>query len=81
MHTIELIDSTANTRAKILTSFGFNCYSFQAILKGRPVELLWSVPNFESGTRTAVSQRHSDSVPISRPHCRHDVPLQGRSIR
>src|SRR5687768_7376813 len=50
MQIIELTDPTCGTQARILASFGFNCYSFQARLRGAPVELLWSVPNFESGT-------------------------------
>lgn len=49
MHIIELLDSAAGTRAKILAGFGFNCYSFQAEHDGEPLELLWSVPGFESG--------------------------------
>ena len=49
MQIIELVDRDAGTRAKVLASFGFNCYSLQAMHAGKPVELLWSVPNFESG--------------------------------
>lgn len=49
MQTIELVDQQAGTRAKILASFGFNCYSFQPRHRGQPVEVLWSVPTFDSG--------------------------------
>ena len=46
---VELHDESCGSRAKILAGFGFNCYSFQSTAAGRPVEALWSVPNFESG--------------------------------
>ena len=47
--TIVLSDSQAGTSASILT-LGFNCYRFQAAPKGKPVEVLWSAPNFTAGT-------------------------------
>jgi aldose 1-epimerase len=63
MHILELSDPAAGTRAKVLASFGFNCYSFQAVHQGQPVELLWSVPDFETGL-----QRPSRSgIPILFP--------------
>jgi aldose 1-epimerase len=63
MKIIELHDAAAGTRARILAGFGFNCYSLQAIHRGTPIELLWSVPDFESGL-----QRPSRSgIPILFP--------------
>jgi len=47
--TITLSDSQAGTSASIL-ALGFNCYRFQAAPQGRPVEVLWSAPNFAEGT-------------------------------
>jgi aldose 1-epimerase len=49
MQSIELIDQQAGTKARILAGYGFNCYSFQARHRGQPVEVLWSVPGFDSG--------------------------------
>ncbi len=49
MKIIELHDRVAGTRARILAGFGFNCYSLQMMHRGKPIELLWSVPGFESG--------------------------------
>jgi aldose 1-epimerase len=43
---ITLRDEGAGTSAKVLAGFGFNCFSFQAVHAGRPVELLYSAPNF-----------------------------------
>jgi aldose 1-epimerase len=49
MQIVQLDDSATGTRARILAGFGFNCFSFQGMHRGKPVELLWSVPGFESG--------------------------------
>lgn len=49
MHTVELHDAAAGTSARILAGFGFNCYSLQFLHNDANVEVLWSVPNFESG--------------------------------
>jgi aldose 1-epimerase len=46
---ITLDDSQTGSRAKILPGFGFNCFSFCPRPAGEPVEVLWSVPGFESG--------------------------------
>lgn len=48
---VTLIDSTTGARASILAGFGFNCYEFVANLKGREVNVLWSEPDFASGTK------------------------------
>ena len=44
---IELCDEAKGTTAKIVASYGFNCFSFQAVLHGERHEVLWSAPNFE----------------------------------
>lgn len=49
LQTITLNDEKAGTTAKVLVGYGFNCYSFQAAPAGKPVEVLWAAPNFESG--------------------------------
>jgi len=35
--------------AQIAPERGFNCFRWQAICEGRPIEMLWSVPNFAGG--------------------------------
>lgn len=46
---VELVDEESGSRASVLVGRGFNCYQFSAQLGGRDVEVLWSVPGFESG--------------------------------
>jgi aldose 1-epimerase len=43
--------------------FGFNCFQFTAVKDGRPVELLWAEPGFESGTKRASGS----GIPIMFP--------------
>ncbi|MGC3970714.1 MAG: aldose 1-epimerase [Pirellulales bacterium] len=47
---VTLVDSQTGASAKILVGFGFNCYEFKASVAGSPVDVLWSHPNFTSGT-------------------------------
>jgi aldose 1-epimerase len=49
LETVLLHDDNTGSTARILAGFGFNCYSFCPMLGGQPREVLWSVPNFESG--------------------------------
>lgn len=42
-------DPQTGATAKILVGFGFNCYEFHAAPAGKPVDVLWSHPNFASG--------------------------------
>jgi aldose 1-epimerase len=46
---VELHDTTAGTRAKILAGYGFNCFSFHTRQGNQEHEVLWSAPGFESG--------------------------------
>ena len=50
---VELKDAKAGSSAKVLAGFGFNCYSFRARPAGEEIEVLWSAPDFESGTQKA----------------------------
>ena len=60
--TITLTDQKAGSSASILT-LGFNCYQFQAMFGGKPIDVLWSAPNFAAGT-----ERSSGSgIPILFP--------------
>ena len=42
-------DAASGASARILSNFGFNCYSFQAAPAGEPIETLWAAPDFTSG--------------------------------
>lgn len=48
---VTLADPHAETSAQILPGFGFNCFRFTANADGKPVEVLWAEPGFESGTK------------------------------
>lgn len=53
LNIVELRDAKTGSSAKVLTDYGFNCYQWTAVVNGEPVEMLWSAPNFESGTERA----------------------------
>jgi aldose 1-epimerase len=53
VETVTLADSATGSQAKVLAGFGFNCCQFRAMVEGRPVEVLWSEPGFESGDKRA----------------------------
>jgi len=46
---IKLVDPATGATARVIPSVGFNCFSFQPVLDGDSVELLWSEAGFESG--------------------------------
>lgn len=46
---ITLTDAASGATAKIASGLGFNCYSFQPVVSGRPIEVLWSETDFLSG--------------------------------
>jgi aldose 1-epimerase len=46
---VTLTDSKTGSKAVVLVGFGFNCYQFQAVVDGSPVDVLWSAPGFETG--------------------------------
>lgn len=51
---LEIITITApdtGATAKLLPEYGFNCFSFQAMLAGQPQEILWTQEGFETGTK------------------------------
>ncbi|MBI2824394.1 MAG: aldose 1-epimerase [Planctomycetia bacterium] len=54
MHeTITLRDATTGATARILPGRGFNCYNFQPLLDGEPVEVLWAAADFVTGQAKA----------------------------
>jgi aldose 1-epimerase len=48
---LHLRDDPSGATASISPEQGFNCFQFQAMLGGRPVEVLWSHPDFLAGTQ------------------------------
>lgn len=51
MTVVTLLDAETGATAQVLTSFGFNCFSFRAMIAGHPpLDVLDSVPGFEFGT-------------------------------
>lgn len=49
MAIVTLTDIDTGATAKVLPELGFNCFAFRAMVQGRPVEVLDSVPGFETG--------------------------------
>lgn len=60
---VTLTDSTTGATALVLTGFGFNCFSFRPVVRGEPVEVLWSEAEFAAGDAKAS---HS-GIPILFP--------------
>lgn len=60
---IVLEDAASGSTAKILSGYGFNCYSFQPVLGGEPIETLWAAPDFTSGQ----SKPSHSGIPILFP--------------
>lgn len=50
---VVLRDPRSGSEARILASFGFNCYQFCPIVDGQPVDVLWAEPGFDGGDRRA----------------------------
>jgi len=46
---ITISDPSSGTCAKVFAGFGFNCFSFQVVRESKPLEILWSAADFESG--------------------------------
>ncbi len=54
--TVTLRDEQTGSTASILSSLGFNCFSFRPVVDGEPVEVLWATDDFGSpGTRPTRS--------------------------
>lgn len=51
LEVVTLQDSQTGSQAKILPGYGFNCFSFQAVLGGEKHEVLWAEAGFESGEK------------------------------
>lgn len=60
---ISLREESTGASAEIIASLGFNCFRFTPILDGKPLDVLWSLPDFESGNVRASSS----GIPILFP--------------
>ena len=60
---IVLTDAASGATAKILSGYGFNCYSFKPTLGGEPIETLWTAPDFITGQ----SKPSHSGIPILFP--------------
>jgi aldose 1-epimerase len=58
-----LVDQESGHQARVLVSQGFNCFSWTRSSAGRMDELLWSTPQFSTGTERASSS----GIPILFP--------------
>lgn len=63
MESTTIRDVATGSSAAILAGFGFNCHSFEAVVRGQRIETIWADPDFTSGTTLAT---HSGS-PIMFP--------------
>ncbi len=45
---VTIVEPATGAKAKIMVDRGFNCFSFCPLVAGKPVELLWTMPNFEA---------------------------------
>jgi len=50
---VTLSDVSSGAEAKVAVGFGFNCYQFRVEIDGRPIEVLWSEPDFQRGDKRA----------------------------
>lgn len=53
--TVTLTCASTGDRARVLVSQGFNLFEYVANVRGEKIDVLWSLPNFESGEQRASS--------------------------
>ncbi len=68
------ISDPGGARAKILPGVGFNCYSFEVPASPRPIEVLWTSPDFLSGK----ARPSSSGIPLLFPFAGR---IRGTSFR
>lgn len=73
MQTIPLTDSATGAEAAILAGLGFNCYRFRVWFANRPVDVLWSEPEFETGQKRASGS----GIPLLFPYAGR---LRGKTL-
>ena len=73
MHTIHLTDPASGAEASILAGLGFNCYRFRVEFDNRPIDVVWSEPEFESGQKRASGS----GIPLLFPYAGR---LRGKTL-
>ncbi len=48
---LEIVDPESGSRARVLVSLGFNCFSWRPMLEDGPREMIWADTGFESGDK------------------------------
>jgi len=88
MQIIHLTDPASGAEASILASFGFNCYRFRVRFDNRPIDVVWSEAEFETGQKRASGS----GIPLLFPYAGrlrgktlkwegHEWPLEGDDHR
>lgn len=54
-HIVEITDPETGSRARVLVSLGFNCFSWRPVLEDGPREMLWADAGFEAGDKRPSS--------------------------
>ena len=73
METIHLTDTATGAEADILARYGFNCYRFRVPVAGRPLDVVWSEPGFETGQKRASGS----GIPLLFPYAGR---IRGRTL-
>lgn len=73
IETIHLSDAATGAEAAILAGYGFNCYRFCVPAAGRPIDVLWSEPGFETGRKRASGS----GIPLLFPYAGR---IRGRTL-
>jgi aldose 1-epimerase len=71
---VALHDPTTGATAKVMPARGFNCFSYQPVFLGEPVEVLWTAPDFVTGQ----SKASHNGIPVLFPY---PGRLRGSSFR
>lgn len=74
MQIIHLTDTASGAEASILASFGFNCYRFRVRFDDRPIDVLWSEPEFETGQKRASGS----GIPLLFPYAGR---IRGKTLK
>lgn len=73
MEMISLRDPGTGAEATILAGLGFNCYRFRVPWDDRPVDVIWSEPEFETGRKRASGS----GIPLLFPYAGR---LRGKTL-
>lgn len=60
---VTIRDPETLATAKVAVGFGFNCFEFRIVRRDQPIDILWSAPDFESGS----ARPSSSGIPLLFP--------------